>query len=321
VRDHAGRGHLEWADDATHAWFLESFGPPPEGSANPGPAVFSGLNPEPALSPHSITWHTTNVVGERYLAFFLDLLLIWAVQYVVALGVYSVVGPQSGLDDVVGLLALAMFFCYFGLSEHYYGSTLGKRVTGLRVVTESGLPVSIGQALGRNLALVIDLLLWTLPALISMSSSPLHQRLGDRWAHTVVIHTPKPRAVAPTPNSAGGQPVTAEYPSAAPSLDRTPSQACAAQPVVPSHIRALYRAAREKYAEWMSADEAIHGFPDEDRNDVQRSEFLSAFACVVEACRTADPGVRRVVCEWAPAEFARANEDPVFTAALEVLRP
>ncbi len=58
-----------------------------------------------------------------------------------------------------------------------------------------------GQSLVRNLARLIDALPYVIPYLVGavvVSGSSTRQRLGDRWAKTVVIASGSERVAAPT---------------------------------------------------------------------------------------------------------------------------
>jgi uncharacterized RDD family membrane protein YckC len=92
-------------------------------------------------------------------------------------------GPQAWLD-------VGIWLAYFVVMEAAFGATLGKLALRIRVVRESGLRITPGGALTRTLARVVDGFPWVVPYLvgaISIWNSPTSQRLGDRWAHTVVI--------------------------------------------------------------------------------------------------------------------------------------
>jgi uncharacterized RDD family membrane protein YckC len=76
-------------------------------------------------------------------------------------------------------------FIYYGLSELFLrGQTLGKKMSGIRVVRLDGFALDPGGILVRNIFRVIDHLppLWLVP-LVSKES----QRLGDIVAGTVVV--------------------------------------------------------------------------------------------------------------------------------------
>ncbi len=93
-------------------------------------------------------------------------------------------GEMSGGAFALSFLGTVL---YHTLCEGIGGASIGKLVLGLRVRRETLEPCSIGAALGRSLAYFIDSFCFGLPAYSSMSSSPMRQRYGDKWAHTVVV--------------------------------------------------------------------------------------------------------------------------------------
>lgn len=129
-------------------------------------------------------------VGRRFLAVLIDGIVATAWTY-----------PLTRLADIQYVrdpfyfhiqagwlfLSFAISLLYFTLMEGALGATVGKFVTGIRVVKEEGGPVDLAAALIRNLLRVVDGLLIYLVAAILVWTSPLKQRLGDRVAHTVVV--------------------------------------------------------------------------------------------------------------------------------------
>ena len=73
------------------------------------------------------------------------------------------------------------------LCEGLHGSTLGKRLCGIIVVSEDGGPSSLTGALKRNLAYFVDALFFGLVAFQKMAASPKRQRVGDVWGQTMVV--------------------------------------------------------------------------------------------------------------------------------------
>jgi uncharacterized RDD family membrane protein YckC len=82
------------------------------------------------------------------------------------------------------------------------GRSVGKRLTGLRVINESGGACSIRNSMIRNSTLALGLVLWKLPAVgwllltavialecIMVLGSDRKRRLGDELAHTSVVET------------------------------------------------------------------------------------------------------------------------------------
>ena len=98
---------------------------------------------------------------------------------------------------VAAQLLLELF--YFVLFETVWrGRSPGKRMLGLGVVTEAGLPVSFGASLVRNLLRSADILPSTYTTgLVSMLVTKRTQRLGDIAAGTLVVRFDRPLAAAP----------------------------------------------------------------------------------------------------------------------------
>lgn len=69
------------------------------------------------------------------------------------------------------------------------GQSIGKKIVGVRVISESGSRPSVYQFLLRWLIRPFDVFFFLLPALISMLVSKKTQRLGDLAAGTLVIKT------------------------------------------------------------------------------------------------------------------------------------
>jgi uncharacterized RDD family membrane protein YckC len=113
-------------------------------------------------------------------------------------------------------------FVYYGLSELFSrGQTLGKRLSGIRVVRIDGFALEPGGILVRNLFRVIDNvpLLWIVP-LVSKKS----QRLGDMVAGTVVVFD-KPEPISDLRVSLAQRPAgTAQFSFDAAALKRARPQ-------------------------------------------------------------------------------------------------
>jgi hypothetical protein len=85
------------------------------------------------------------------------------------------------------LASFAITVLYFTIMEGFFGATIGKFATGIRVVKEDGSKLDFPPALIRNLLRIIDAIFFYLVGAIFVWTSPLKQRLGDRVANTVVI--------------------------------------------------------------------------------------------------------------------------------------
>jgi uncharacterized RDD family membrane protein YckC len=79
---------------------------------------------------------------------------------------------------------IAMLLAYFPLLEGRFGRTLGKRLLGLRVRSEDGLPAGYGQAFLRRLSFYFEIL--PIEALF-IPFHPKRQRWFDILAKTVVV--------------------------------------------------------------------------------------------------------------------------------------
>jgi uncharacterized RDD family membrane protein YckC len=143
-------------------------------------------------------------------------------------GTYSI--RWDGIDFLIPLL---ITLAYFVLLEGAFGATVGKVVLGIRVRALDGTRIGFGAAAIRNLARVVDGFPYLIPYLvgaIAVSRSDIDQRLGDRWAKTVVVlvGTESKGAPAvtmpasPDPFGMPAPPPGAPPPSAEPSLPPPP---------------------------------------------------------------------------------------------------
>jgi uncharacterized membrane protein SpoIIM required for sporulation/uncharacterized RDD family membrane protein YckC len=148
-------------------------------------------------------------IGSRALAALLDTLVLLggSIGVVVLLSFLAGYGITFGSWGTA-LLALGWFIAwtgYFILFEGFrQGQTPGKRFVGVRVVMDTGYPVTFGAAVARNLLRVADFL--PPPYLIGALLAAFHprgKRLGDLVAGTIVARdrpsvAPLGRTVAAT---------------------------------------------------------------------------------------------------------------------------
>ncbi len=158
-------------------------------------------------------------VGSRFLALAIDTVIQAAFAAVVLIVGLFAAWITLALDAVrpwiLAALVLGLFLIYYGyfavFEAVWNGQTPGKRVIGLRVMHVSGRPVSVFEAILRNVIRIAD----QLPGIyavgiVSVFVTERSQRLGDLAAGTVVVHE---RAVsaeeinpftveAPTPTTA-----------------------------------------------------------------------------------------------------------------------
>ncbi len=111
---------------------------------------------------------------------------------VVGGGVTGVLGTAGGgFLAVVILLLFTLIWGYFAAFEAWNGGrTPGKQALGIRVVMDTGQPVTPGAAVVRNLVRLLDCyfpLLPVLPAMLMMFLNKSNKRLGDMAAGTIVV--------------------------------------------------------------------------------------------------------------------------------------
>ncbi|GEM_PF-4081544 len=93
-----------------------------------------------------------------------------------------------GLCGFSAQLYFLAIFTYYVLFEWKLGGTLGKLVTGMRVVKSTGEPLDLKASLIRNVMRIVDFLpFFYLVGAISVWNSKTKQRIGDRLAKTVVV--------------------------------------------------------------------------------------------------------------------------------------
>jgi uncharacterized RDD family membrane protein YckC len=107
----------------------------------------------------------------------------------VALAFLPGAGGQPDADGPFTWVAVLLgSIVYHSVCEAWHGATLGKLVCGLRVVSEDGERASLVQGLMRSVAFLVDSLFLGAVGFVTMQSSPRAQRVGDKWARTVVVH-------------------------------------------------------------------------------------------------------------------------------------
>jgi uncharacterized RDD family membrane protein YckC len=136
-------------------------------------------------------------VGSRCAAALIDYVLqtIILVALLLVLGYGAGVSPgASAVSEAVW--ALGFFFVFWGYDVAFEvlnsGRTPGKALNGLRVVRESGAPVTFGTSAVRNVIRIIDILPGTyLVGMTAILVTRRNQRLGDLAAGTLVLREPR----------------------------------------------------------------------------------------------------------------------------------
>jgi uncharacterized RDD family membrane protein YckC len=214
-------------------------------------------------------------IGSRFLAQVVDCLVIFVALVAISIlagalgGIFS--SPELGLlvEVILGFVLLAG---YFLISEAAWnGQTLGKRSARLRVVGDHGEPVTIGQAIIRNLIRIVDFLPFFYGiGMLTLFINGRGKRLGDFAAGTLVVRD-KERislhdlgGLAPAPSTPAPQPASSIWsappaPASSASIWSTPAgpqppassltPGSAMPPVMDANLRRLvvaYAARREE---------------------------------------------------------------------------
>jgi uncharacterized RDD family membrane protein YckC len=150
-------------------------------------------------------------IGSRFLAVLIDSLIQIAVLIVLGL-IFVGLGFSLGRTGLGGSSTAAVWitailiFLYFLLMYGYFmlfesiwnGQTPGKRLTHIRVIKDSGQPITAIDAVGRNLLRLVDQLPFAYGiGVLCAWISPQSKRLGDYVAGTVVVHEKPFETVAP----------------------------------------------------------------------------------------------------------------------------
>jgi len=119
----------------------------------------------------------------------------WLIDFAIRMGLFLVAAIIAGVAGGMGtaFLLISLFLLEWGYPVAFElgrsGATPGKRVMGLRVVMDSGLPVTPGASIVRNLLRAADFLpfLYAL-GVVSVLLRADFQRLGDLAAGTLVVY-------------------------------------------------------------------------------------------------------------------------------------
>jgi uncharacterized RDD family membrane protein YckC len=148
-------------------------------------------------------------IGSRFLALAIDSLIQTAVA-VLAIIVLAIVGISGALAlrgqasvwllAAIGVLFFLLFFGYFAIFEILWnGQTPGKRSIGIRVVKDSGRPLTAAESIGRNLLRIVDQLpgFYAIGIVVAILNSS-NKRLGDLVAGSLVVRESSLAAIKPS---------------------------------------------------------------------------------------------------------------------------
>lgn len=138
----------------------------------------------------------------RSMAYMIDLTIRIGIDIVVAIGLFWLLPPVIGSQMTGGLFMLFAFFMEWFYNVIFEagakGATPGQRSMKLRVMSVTGGPVSLAQAVMRNFLRVVDFMPFLyLTGIVCLLFTKRFQRLGDLVANTVVTYAEVPPTSTP----------------------------------------------------------------------------------------------------------------------------
>ncbi len=165
-------------------------------------------------------------IGSRFLALAYDILIQMLIGTVVwiggtmAIAGMAAVAPRAGIWGfaILMLFSFLLYFGYYPLFEILWnGQTPGKRKVGIRVIKDSGRPLTPAETIGRNLMRIVDWLPFFYGVgMVSAFCTKGNKRLGDLVVGSLVVRETslselKPAwQTAPAPASSSGAPLGAD---------------------------------------------------------------------------------------------------------------
>ncbi len=156
----------------------------------------------PTVAPIDLAAATGQALPRRLGALIVDALVISLLDAIVN-GTFGVTRVTSGVVPPMTTGGFASFttqttvdwfwltllwVAYYAVLEGLFGATVGKRIAGVRVTDLSGRRIGWQAAILRNVGRLLDALpfLYLLGGILTLNSKQ-HQRLGDRFAGTLVV--------------------------------------------------------------------------------------------------------------------------------------
>lgn len=152
-------------------------------------------------------------IGSRLGAQTLDIIFIFIVFFILGIVAYAAGFASTGTQTLFMLLGFLLRTPYYALSELIWnGRTLGKRITGIRVINVDGRRLTPHQVTARNLMKEVEIftpaallfsigskspwqdgltIVWLLAVMIVPLANRRRQRIGDIVAGTLVVDNPR----------------------------------------------------------------------------------------------------------------------------------
>jgi uncharacterized RDD family membrane protein YckC len=132
---------------------------------------------------------TTATIGERMLAYLVDLVIQIAYFIIVAFILLNNIFNNPDYSTSIALLLIALPIMFYSLvcESTMEGQTFGKKLLKIKVVKIDGYQAGFFDYFVRWIFAIVDIQMGFIPGVIAMVSTKHTQRLGDLAAGTAVI--------------------------------------------------------------------------------------------------------------------------------------
>jgi uncharacterized RDD family membrane protein YckC len=132
---------------------------------------------------------TTATIGERMLAYLVDLVIQIAYFIIVAFILLDNIFNNPDYSTSIALLLIALPIMFYSLvcESTMEGQTFGKKLLKIKVVKIDGYQAGFFDYFVRWIFAIVDIQMGFIPGVIAMVSTKHTQRLGDLAAGTAVI--------------------------------------------------------------------------------------------------------------------------------------
>ena len=134
------------------------------------------------------------MIIKRFVAYLIDIMIASGILYLYAIyfGTKDKVSGGYSFNGAWGwLIGFGILFLYFFLQEFYWKKTIGKRLFNLEVVKVDSSKLEASDVFKRRILDILELYFIPLIAFITPLTNKKEQRLGDKWANTMVVTVKK----------------------------------------------------------------------------------------------------------------------------------
>lgn len=131
----------------------------------------------------------SSVLGKRILAALIDYFIVY-VLFILLSFIYLLFSGafEFKIKNIELIMFILLWFFLIVLPEYKFGSTLGKKIVGIRTISLTDKKqLTFIQTLKRRILDPIDIFMLGIVSIIIMSKSGNNQRFGDKFAKTTVV--------------------------------------------------------------------------------------------------------------------------------------